>query len=156
MSPRENPLVKIAMLEDNERLMARLYAAYAQHFPGNRAFWEGLAEEEKKHAGMLAALADEAREGSLHLETGRFEKAPIERFQADVKGLLERAGRDLLSEEQALESALAMEHDLVESAFFRVFEADSPEMKLILESLESSTKQHRKRIVEALEACRAS
>jgi hypothetical protein len=45
----------------------------------------------------------------------------------------------------------ALTKDLLERSFFEIFESDSPEMKIILEALDAATRQHRKKLVEAIE-----
>jgi rubrerythrin len=141
----------IARLEENERLIARLYSAYAEHFEEYRAFWSDLAEEEKKHASMLLNLLHQVREGALRLRDDRFDETSIQ-MQCDyVKALVSKARTETLSLEDALGQALAIEHDLRERHFFRVFEGDSPELALILDALESSTNEHRKRLLEEIE-----
>lgn len=152
MGVHERQLELIARLEDNELLIARLYSAYAEHFEEYRAFWSELAEEEKKHASMLRTLLHQAQEGSLQVREDRFDETSI-KMQCDyVKVLLSKAKSGILSLEDALGQALAVEHDLTERHFFRVFEGDSPDLALILEALESSTKEHRKRLLKAIES----
>lgn len=147
---------QIERLETNELLIARLYTAYSEHFSDHRNFWKEMAEEEKKHANMISTLLHEIREGSVRLGDNRFDTTSIGMFQDYLKAQLTKAKEEVLSQEDAFQAALAIEHDLLERSFFNVFESDSPEMKIILEALEAATRQHRRKLVEAIEESQES
>ena len=156
MPIHEKQWEQIERLENNEMLIARLYTAYSEHFSDHRNFWKDLAEDEKKHAGMIRTLVHEIQEGSISFGEKRFDATSIGMFQDYLKALLAKAKKEVITLEDAFQSALAIEHDLLERNFFRVFEADSEEMKIILEALESSTKQHRMKLVAAIQQAQDS
>ena len=156
MPIHEKPWEQIEMLENNELLIARLYTAYSEHFSDHRNFWKDLAEDEKKHAGMIRTLFHEIQEGSISLGEKRFDATSIRMFKDYLTTLLGKAKNEVISQEDAFQIALAIEHDFIERNFFNVFEADSEEMKIILAALESSTKQHRMKLVEAIQQAQDS
>jgi len=156
MAIHEEQWEQVEMLENNELLIARLYMAYSEHFSDHRNLWNDLAEDEKKHAGMIRTLVHQIQDGSVTLGEERFDPASISMFAEYLTARWGKARNEVISREDAFQNALAIEHDLLERNFFRVFETDSEEMKIILEALESSTKQHRMKLTAAVQQAQDS
>ena len=115
-----------------------------------------MAEEETQHAGMIRSVVPEVKEGTLRLKTERVDKTSIDMFRDYLKFSLARAREQEVSLKDAFETALAIEHDLIERSFFDLFEADMSELALIFEGLMSSTREHHSRLVRTLEQNRKS
>jgi rubrerythrin len=143
-------------LAENEMLISRLYRTFAERFPDDREFWETMAAEETQHADMIRSLAQEVKEGAVAFNSDGFDNTAVGMFHDYLKFSLARAQEEEMLPEGAFETALAIEHDLVERSFFGWFEAKTPEMSLILEGLTSSTRAHHRRLVQALEESRQS
>jgi rubrerythrin len=156
MDTKQEQMDIIDILETNELLIARLYMAFAEHFPDHRIFWNEMAEDEKKHASMVRTLEQEIREGSLHFNKDRFDTTSIKMLHDYVKVWLSKAKKEIISLDSAFESALAVEHDLIEMRVFEIFDSDSPELRIILEALTSATKEHRRRLTGVLEKYKKS
>ena len=146
----------IEALAANEMLISRLYMAFAERFPDNRDFWERMAHEETQHADMIGSLGLELKEGTVEFNSDGFDKTSVDMFHDYLKfSLLRTQEGDILSKD-AFETALAIEHDLIERSFFGLFEAKTAEMSIILEGLTSSTREHHRSLVQALEKSRQS
>ena len=156
MDTRRQTMNLIEMLETSELLLSQLYDAFSRRYKSQKVLWNEMAHEEGKHAGMIRALEQQVADGFLQLDNDRFDSTSIQMFHDYVKVLLSKAGMKAMSLDRAFEAALAVEHDLIERRFFDVFDADSPELKLILEALASATKEHRKRLMAAMEAYKKS
>lgn len=144
----------IDMLETSERLIARLYKSFAEKFQDHKSLWNTMAEEENKHASMVRTLEHELQEGSLHLHGDRFDTTSLNMFHDYIRVLLSQTKDHNISLEKAFESALAVEHDLIERKFFNAFDSDAPELRIILEALDSATREHRTRLTQALDKLR--
>ena len=151
MDTKQEQLNLIDMLETSERLIARLYKTFAEHFLDHSKFWNQMAEEEIKHASMVRTLEHELQEGSVHLRRDRFDTTSLNMFHDHVRVLLSQTKEHPIRLEKAFEAALAVEHDMIERKFFNVFDSDSPELRIILQALDSATREHRKRLLEAME-----
>ena len=143
MTGQEEPVSLFELLAENEELISSLYEAYAGRFPEHSAFWSRLAGEEREHAAWLRDLGGKVKEGALYVNEDRFKREPIRLFRDYIQGELDTAQGDeeiLLS--YALSVALSTEQALLERRFFEVFEADSVEMKHVLQDLSRATDEH--------------
>ena len=61
MNTQDVTIQVLDLLEEHERVIGRLYAAYAERFPQDRTFWQGLSREEDKHAQCRLATLKSAR-----------------------------------------------------------------------------------------------
>jgi len=146
----------IEALAENEILISRLYRTFAEGFPDDRDFWETMAHEETQHADMIRSLGLEVKEGTVEFNSDGFDKTSVDMFHDYLKFSLARAREEDIPSKDAFETALAIEHDLIERSFFGWFEAKKAELSLVLEGLESSTREHHHRLVQALEKSRQS
>jgi rubrerythrin len=147
----KEPLEAIEALAENEIMISRIYKAFSERFPEHREFWEKMAEEEVQHADMIRSLVPEVKEGAVRFKAERLDETSLGMFRDYLKYSLARAGEEDLQLKGAFETALAIEHDLIERRFLDLFEADAVELTLIFEGLASSTRDHHRRLVEAVE-----
>jgi len=146
----------IEALAENEMLIGRLYRTFAEGFPDDRDFWETMADEETQHADMIRSLGLELKEGTVEFKPAGLDSTSVEMLHDYLKFSLVRTREEDMLPKDAFEMALAIEHDLIERSFFGWFEAKTAELSLILEGLTSSTREHHRRLVQALEKSRQS
>ena len=87
MDLRGNVSEVIEAMAKNEEAVSRLYQAYADKFPAQKAFWSGLAADEISHAAWLRGLLAKMREGSLSINRDRFKIQPVRGFTAYLDGV---------------------------------------------------------------------
>lgn len=126
----------------NEEAVGRLYQAYADRFPAQKAFWSGLAADEVSHAGWLRGLHAKMREGSLAIARDRFKIQPVRAFSGYLERELTTAREPGMSPINALSVALYVEESIIEQRYFEVFAPDAPELKRVLADLATATKAH--------------
>jgi rubrerythrin len=143
-------LETIETLAENELLISLIYRAFSLTFPEHFEFWDKLAQEEVQHADMLRSLVPEVKEGTVRFKADRLDETSAGMFRDYLKYALDRAKKEDIHLKDAFETALAIEHDLIERSFFRLFEQDAPEVQLIFEGLASSTREHHRQLVEAV------
>jgi rubrerythrin len=147
----KDPLEAIELLADNEMVISRIYGVFSERFPEYQDFWEKMAEEEMQHADMIRSVVPEVKEGTVRLKAQRFDETSVGMFRDYLKYSLARAGERDIPLKDAFETALAIEHDLLERSFFDLFEADTRELMLVFQGLASSTREHHRRLVQAIE-----
>ena len=145
------PLEVIQLLAENEMVISRIYGVFSERFPEYHDFWETMAAEEIQHADMIRSVVPEVKEGTVRFKAQHFDETSAGMFRDYLKFSLARAGEHDIPLENAFETALAIEHDLIERSFFDLFEADTGELMLIFEALASSTREHHRRLVQAVE-----
>ncbi len=145
------PLEAIESLAENEVTISRIYRAFSERFPEYRDFWEKLAREEVQHADMIRSVVPEVKEGTVRFKAESLDATSVGMFRDYLKASLARAREEGLPLKSAFETALAIEHDLIERSFFHLFEAETAELKFIFEGLVSSTREHHRRLVAAIE-----
>jgi rubrerythrin len=148
MDFRSNPGEVLDAMAKNEEAVSRLYQAYADRFPDQKAFWSGLVAEETSHAGWIRGLQTKMREGSLAVNRDRFKIQPVRGFSAYLERELVSAREPGMSPINALSVALYIEESLIEQRYFEVFAADAPELKRILADLAAATKTHLEKVRE--------
>lgn len=151
---KKEVLETIEALAENEMLVSRLYKAFSERFPDYRDFWGKMAEEETQHANMIRSLSPEVRAGAVRFKGDALDSTPADMLRDYVKFSLARTLEQGISPEDALETALAIEHDLIERGFFTRFQAKTEDLALIFKGLLSSTREHHRRLTEAVEKSR--
>ncbi len=147
----KRPLEAIELLAENEMVISRIYRVFSERFPDYHDFWEKMAEEEIRHADMIRSVVPEVREGTVRFNAQRFDETSVGMFRDYLRFSLARAGEQDIPLKDAFETALAIEHDLIERSFFDLFETDAGELMLIFEGLASSTREHHRRLLQAIE-----
>lgn len=148
------PLETIELLAENEMVISRIYRVFSERFPDYRDFWEKMAEEEIQHADMIRSVVPEVKEGTVRFKEQHLDETSVGMFRDYLKVSLAGAGEQDIPLKDAFETALAIEHDLIERSFFDLFEADTGELNLVFEGLASSTREHHRRLVQAVENSR--
>ena len=147
----KKPLEAMEALADNEVVISRIYTLFSERFPEHRDFWAEMAREELQHADMIRSLLPDVKDGTVRLDSKGLDETSIGMFRDYLKASLARAKEQDIQLKDAFETALAIEHDLIERRFFDLFEVDAEELALILEGLASATREHHRRLVNAVE-----
>ena len=149
MNTTEAAVREIDLLKEHERVIGRLYAAYADRFPQDRDFWLGLSQEEDQHAHWIDSLQARREQGRGVLVVNRFPFEAIRHSIDYVNGLIDQADRADLTLIKALSAALNLEQALLENRYFEVFAGDSAEVRRVLEMLAQGTAAHVERVRRA-------
>jgi rubrerythrin len=147
----KEPLEAIELLAENEMVISRIYRVFSERFPEYHDFWDTMAEEEIQHADMLRSLVPDVKEGTVRFKAQRLDETSVGMFRDYLKVSLAGAREQDIPLKNAFETALAIEHDLIERSFLDLFEADTAELTLVFEGLASSTREHHRRLVQAIE-----
>jgi ferritin len=152
-----NPQTESALnkMVELEKSISRLYALYAKRFPSHQSLWATLSEEETEHAEWLSSLAEQARDGDLHVAAGRFKTEAVKMALNSLEKHILEAERGNPSLMNSLSIAVTFETSLLEKDFFRIHVDDSAEMKSILDRLAAATENHRAKIQQAWRAARS-
>lgn len=136
-------------LTENEESLARLYSTYANVFPKKRKFWLDLADEERKHAGMIQELSS-GKIPSVEVKNNNFD---MNVFQISLDFIAEKqtqAESEKLSIKEAVRVALDIETGMLERGYFDVFTGDSPEFNRLFKILLKETQKHTDKIRQEL------
>jgi rubrerythrin len=147
----KEPLEAIEMLAENEMVISRIYRVFSKQFPGYHDFWERMAAEEIQHADMIRSVLPDLKEGTVRFRAERLDETSAGMFRDYLKFSLGRAREQDIPIKDAFETALAIEHDLIERSFFDLFEADTEELTLVFQGLACSTREHHRRLVQVIE-----
>lgn len=141
----------VGQMAQNERLIRNLYAIFAKRFADHHDFWEAISKEEDLHGKSIDLFIEEAKKGSVLINTNRFKKSAI-KYYSDYIGRKTREFKDAYFplHNDALSLSLGIEQTMIEKKFFEVFETDNDALKKILKMLKESTLEHIERIQKEL------
>ena len=140
---------EIDVLREHEKVIGRLYAAYARRFPQDRDFWLGLSQEEEQHAAWIESLQTKVEQEPSGLMVNRFPVAAVSHSIDYVNKLIDNVDRPDLTPTKAFSAALDLERALLENRYFEIFETDSVELRRVLQSLAQGTQGHVERVRQA-------
>lgn len=146
MKTAEMATQALDLLIQHEKVIGRLYAAYAERFPQDREFWLSLSEEEDHHAECIESLRPRIESDPSGMIVARFPAAAIEHSVAHVNRLIDQAEHSHLTRVKALTAAMDIETALLDNRYFEVFAGDSPPLRRILEALEQGTRTHLQKV----------
>jgi len=146
MDLKANASEVIEAMAKNEEAVSRLYQAYADKFPGQKAFWSSLAADETSHAGWIRSLQAKMRDGSLAVNRDRFKVQPVRGFTAYLERELASAREPGMSPVNALSVALYIEESIIEQRFFEAFQPDAPDLRRVLADLVTATRSHLEKV----------
>ena len=131
----------VDMLARNEELIAELYSFYAGKFPEQHDFWAQLADDEMDHRNSIRAYS--ASKGSDDYFTEeRFDRTILSTSLKYMREKIEEAEDEQFSHDDALAIALAIETNIIERNFFKIFDDDPEAVKETLEKLSNDTGRH--------------
>ena len=125
-----------------ELTISKLYSTCAEHFPELSDFWNGLAQEEIRHADTIEELLSQVDGSMLKLNKKRFNIRPLEisvEHTKNVIGRIELGELDLIG---VLSLALDIEQSVIESKYYEVFEGGSRDYSDRLKQVRNESRGH--------------
>jgi hypothetical protein len=101
-SSRAEQLETLGMMAAHEAAIADLYRAYGKALPAHAALFSELAEEERKHARLVAGFAEEVRKGRVHVRGDRFSAEQVLKSLDFVREQTDRARKGNVTAADAL------------------------------------------------------
>lgn len=125
-----------------EKTVGNLYQLYSTMFD-NKDFWLSLYKEEYEHAKIIGDLYKKVNKEKVYFDDHRFKLEPI---NFSIQGIEEKIAKAKASQQidliAALANALNIEHSLLESGYYQIYQADSVELKAVLEAMRLGTEVH--------------
>jgi Mn-containing catalase len=150
MNKRKEVIDEIEAMARHEEIIASLYNAFAENIEGHSDFWNDISLEELGHASLVREFRQKVEEGAATINEGRFKVPAIEHSIKFIKGEVEKARHGWTMNFHALVTAADIENALLENKFLEVFETDDEELRTLLDYLQTSTRDHKKRIEKLL------
>jgi hypothetical protein len=132
-----------------EATVAELYGNYATRFPEMGDFWNGLAEEEHKHAALLEEVRDELRQGVIMRGLDHFEPKQVRALVDYVRARVDEVQQGKTTKSQAVAIALSIESSIIDSRFFDFAQSNGSAFQNVAERLSHDTKEHIKMVQRA-------
>ena len=142
----------LELLIRHELAVKGLYETLADLFPERRGFWQEIAQDEKRHSTRLEVLRAEESFKIWFRFNSRLKPQAIASSISYVESLTARATSRTLSLLEALSISKDIETALLEKQFSKIAESAPGTIRAIVSDLAAETEQHRKLIIEALEA----
>ncbi len=151
MALRTEETKVLDLLIQHEESISVFYGILSHKFPAQHQFWQILSEEELIHSSWIKKLYPKVKQGHLQFDINKFNIDTIAKSLAHVEEQIGRFKNEDLSEEEALSTAMYIETLPIESKFFEVYSADSPQLTELLRSLEEAFTEHRDKIKAVLD-----
>lgn len=132
----------LALMLQQETLLAQLYQVFAQKFPMYEEFWNQLARDERRHAGWLEQLCAATEKKIVLFSEGRLKTFALETFITGLEEKLNRAQADGFDARQALACTIDLERCLLEKNVFSHFEGLTEKASKVMKFLAQETKEH--------------
>ncbi len=129
-----------------EKLLARLYAVFAEQFPPYHDFWRELSREEVSHAKILEKLLQAAKKGIVLFDEGKTTSNTLSIFIKGLEGIIQKAERGECTLSTAFAYSVDYETSLIEKNVFSRFHSLHDKTRAALNTLQSETMQHAERI----------
>lgn len=143
----KNTLLELAK---NELLMNRLYSQYSKNLPELKGFWDDIATDEIDHYNMVLELNRKVDEGTVFVDKDRFKLEAVELVGKFLSEKIDEAQTNKLSLVESLSVAENVENSLLERNIFKIFEADSADLKNLLDNLRIETEEHLREVQEQI------
>ena len=144
----------IDQLIQQETLLSKLYAHFAEQFPRHATFWENLSREEQRHANLIEKLREAALAGKVFFDEGQMKTYTLNAFISRLEEVVAKAGRGEMSLAAAFSYAVDYESSLIEKKVFSRFDSLSDKAKGTLGILQAETEKHVDRIRKARKEAR--
>ncbi|GAB4346996.1 MAG: hypothetical protein Kow0089_24540 [Desulfobulbaceae bacterium] len=148
---QNTPLVIIDALRNFELSVALMYETFGRVFPEEERIWQGLAEEEKQFARLLAGLKIYYRNRLVSFRETRITIQVIDREIGFALEQIDKARSGNLSLRDAVAAGKRIEESILENDLLRVFSFSSPKAKEAVMNLLRGTKNHREKLAFWLE-----
>lgn len=141
-------------LIEQEKLLSRLYALFAEQFPEQGEFWTNLSREEERHARLIEKLREAVRKGLVFFDEGKMKTYTLTAFIGQLVKIVEKAERGEFTLPSAFAHAVDYESALIEKNVFTRFDSVHEKVKGTLNILQSETLKHVDRIKSAQKSSR--
>ena len=143
----------LRLLSGAEADIGNFYTLCAAARVDEKDFWEGLAEDEFRHARYLQALIERVNADPGHFRQGySFNAAEIRLFTLGIQTLLSKMGSREITTEQLLKVARDIEGSLIELKLTQVVETKDEEFNRLAGLLDAESKSHREKIEARIDA----
>ena len=141
----QNELVELFVKQ--EFLIGKLYKLFSYRYPEYKAFWTEMAKEEHQHATWIKRLSELDSTYNVNFSQGDVRLNALASSIESIEGLIAKVKKDSdFSISQAVSLSLHLEKALWETKVFQCFEADSDEVRRIMDTLNKEQKIHIKKI----------
>jgi rubrerythrin len=147
MKKEENSL---DMLIRHETAIKQLYELFAEIFPEQRAFWQGMVEEEQKHSDSLQGMSSKESLKKWFMTDSQYQQLAIGGSIEYIERQIERIKKVNIGLLEALSIASDIEEALIEKQFIRLNISGPEEIRNVMNGLVVDTQRHRKMIAEKL------
>ncbi len=131
------------LLVRHEQAMACLYRMFESRLKGAESeFWGQIAYHEEWHAAILRGLTRDVADAQLDLRQDAMPRLKIAQSLERVRSVIASFDGKDPSDAQALDAALSLEKDAVESDAFSVFAGDAPNAKEAFHLIAAQTTAH--------------
>ncbi len=143
----EQTLETLELMARAEETIERLYEACAGLWRENGEFWQGLAGEEKCHAGIIRTMADMLAGNPEHFQAGRpFSASVLKTFISGIEHQIESVKRSAVPELNAMRIALDIEQALIEARYAEVVKTDDRRFQELANDIVRETAVHRRMV----------
>lgn len=144
----DQTLETLELMAKAEETVERLYGTCATVWRENGDFWQGLAGEEKCHAGILRTMASILADNPGLFQPGRpFSPGALKTFISGIEYQIESLKRPAVQELNAMHVALDIEQAFIEARFAEVVKTDDRHFQDLANEIVRETAVHR-RLVE--------
>ncbi len=142
----------VELLARYEQTIGELYKAYARRFPDFKAFWEGIAAEEAKHARLLRSILPEIKDRVLILKVDNAKLIEVSEMLSRVREQIHHCESGEESMANALDVALSIEETLLENDISAFLIGKNALFNSVVEAMKRDTAKHRKELRHVCEA----
>ncbi len=144
----------IELMVKLELLLAKLYKTFAVKFPVYKDFWQGLAKEERMHAGWVKKLYQAEKKDMVAFSEGKVKTYTLNTFIENLEKVIQQAENEEMELKKAIAYTLDFEMALIEKNVFTHFEIVEENMKGIMTKLANETRKHIKKAQDLMEKVR--
>ena len=143
----DQTLETLELMARAEEAIERLYETCAGLWQENGEFWQGLAGEEKCHAGIIRTMADMLAGNPGHFQAGRpFSASVLKTFISGIEHQTESVKRSAVPELNAMRIALDIEQALIEARYAEVVKTEDRRFQELANDIVRETAVHRRMV----------
>ena len=142
-NPSQNKAIE--MLYKMELMFADLYDDFAYKFPEHKIFWQGLAQDERKHAKWVKELYQYERKYLVTFSEGEVSTSGLIAAFKHIEKTIQLSRNDEIDFKSAVFLTLDIERTLIDHEVFTFFEIPSEFFSNYMTWLEQETKAHAKK-----------
>jgi hypothetical protein len=150
-SQLENIVNILSAIGKLESTLGELYAECARKYPEEIGFWEGLSQEEIKHAEDISRAASIfSQNSSIFRQTGPYNTTVLDNVTRYVKDIQAKLTQGNMSKKDLLVIVRDIEQSVLETKGLDFLKTDHVEYMAILKRIADDTMRHKKRLSERI------